>query len=562
MPDSTQRNRRSQPRERSGSGSTTPDSLNGPTGHQNDLTAVQFRTVIQGCVSTSRTFEWLSACLGYKVVQYLNHKSPNVVVMELRTGRWECVGHGPLGVGYPLYHDSPKQAFVYLASYTNRRVVQPELPLPTNDTRMRDASFTQAPLETRVMRVDRGDAIALLKAVGFKAKVEKFTDAELSAKLSKFPKLDLEEPESKQLKTLLDDVLNAAEQEEGIVITDADEEKEAEREESVAKSGSTKTVNKTKNKAAATEVAQETNGVHVHATDRWRLIGPAKVVKVTSELAEKFRDMEKFPRERTLTKSRRDFLKGKIAAGEWRGNTWASVMVDGTTYRLNGRGSATAFCDLFAEGKEDIEAVVTVERYECDTMEQAAALWATFDPKQSARSKGNLLQAYASGSSVLVELPGQIIKLAAAGLGFAMFEKEYRKKTVENQAKLILDHDDFVEWLAKTLDVKKTDAPHVFRMPVVAAMFKTYASEPKAAVEFWEVVRDDSDDPKADPRRQLKNWLQNHSFGAPSGKSELKPANDHEGYVICLSAWNAWRAKDTKWKPEKYVAKTKTPEVS
>lgn len=391
------------------------------------------------------------------------------------------------------------------------------------------------------MRVSRDDATDLLRSVGFKSQLEEMSETELSTKLVKLPDLDLKaRPSSKRLKELLEDVMIAAKQEEGIVVTASGEE----------------------NASVKTEVAdEETVGVSVPTTDRWRLLSPHKVVKVTPELAAKFRDMAKFPRERSLTKSRREFLRNVIDRGEWRGNTWASVKVGEKTYRLNGRGSSTAFCDLFEAGKGDIEAMVTVERYECDSMEDAAALWATFDPKQSARSKGNLLQAYAAGDESLVGLPGQVIKLAAAGLGFASYEKEYRKKTVENQARLILDHSDFVVWLGEMLDVKKSDAPHVFRAPVVAAMFKTYESSKGRATEFWKAVRDDCDDPKTDPKRVLRNWLQTHTFGAPSGKTELKPANDHAGYVVCLEAWNACVSEDGKWKPSKYTAKTTTPKV-
>lgn len=526
------------------------------------LNVVSFCTPIQGSLYAEPSTERLSRCANYKIVEFPDRTSGRFYLLERVDDHWQGIGHGSLGVGYPLYHDTLSAAATFLKQHTDRDV---ELPLPLSEATMGDASFTQAPSETRVMRVDRGDAIALLKAVGFKANVSKFTDAELSAKLSKFPKLDLEEPESKALKTLLEDVLNAAEQEEGIVITDAAEEEEADKEESTAKGG-TKTASKTAAKSKKTKGEPESNGngVHVHKTTRWKELKDPKITKVTPELAKKFRDMASFPRERPLTKSRKEFLAGIITAGEWEGNVWASVEVaeTGETYRLNGNGSSTAFAELFESGKEDIEACVTLKQYACETMTDAAALWGTFDPKQSARSKGHLLQAYASGSDKLVKLPSHVVKLAAAGLGFAKYERDYRSRGVADQATLMLDNDAFVVWLSQTLDVKRQDFKHIFRMPVVAAMAATYAVDEKEATAFWESVRDDSDAPKTDPVRVLRNWLLMHNFGAKSENSEKEIAGDREGYVTCLQAWNAWRKKDAKWKPSKYNAKADTPVVS
>lgn len=507
---------------------------------------------------------WLSTDGEYKVtrVESKFKREPFKYAALRRSGKtYDIIGRDTLGPGYPKYHKTLSLAIESIENVArdkveNRdKIEEPSLQNSEQETKMESAPA----LETKKMKVSRDDAIAVLKAVGIKIDPDKYDNKELANKLRKLPGQELAEVKDKRLNELLDDIMKAVEDDEAVLVKGTTTNEEAEetskpKAKSKAKDDSNEEEDTPKAKASS-------NGVHkIVITKKW-IEDSRETESVTPELAEEFRDMERFPHDRNATKARRDFLKSRILAGEWQGNVWASVDVKDTNtrYRMNGFGSSSTFCDLFDDGYK-LDAVVEVRRYSCKTMRDAADLYATFDPKASARTKANLIQTYAAGSKKLNEVRGPVIKLAAAGLGFFTFERDYRKRGVEQQAELLLDNDAFVVWLSKTLDIKRADAPHVFRMPVVAAMAATYSKSNKEATDFWEAIRDDSDDPKTDPKRILRNWLLTHNFGAKSENTEKDIASDREGYVICLQAWNAWKKGDKTWKP-KYSQKMETPKV-
>jgi hypothetical protein len=281
-----------------------------------------------------------------------------------------------------------------------------------------------------------------------------------------------------------------------------------------------------------------------------------RLMKATPALARKFRDMERFPRDRDLNLRRLEFVKTTMRSGEFRGSEWVSALNrdDGKIYRLNGRHTSTAMCDLFEEGVS-IDANMLVREYACDTLEDMARLWSTFDPAQSARRKPDILRSFAGAEPALSEVSSRTLSLATAGLAFNLWEVESSRKPVVDQAMLLLQNVEFARWFADIVH-DQSSCSHMRRIAVAAAMARTYFKNKAAATEFWLKIRDDCDDPVRSGSRVLYRWLLKHSLGGEKGRGK-ENASSREMFVRCLLGYNAWRkGEDTKLQ---YLPKAKTP---
>lgn len=264
------------------------------------------------------------------------------------------------------------------------------------------------------------------------------------------------------------------------------------------------------------------------------------VTKMTVQLAEKFRDMEPFPNDRPLSANRLAEFKQIMVDGDFRGAEWASVTVGDKTYRVNGKHTSTAACDVFESGQE-LLAHITVRQFEAENMEGAARLYSTFDPRVSSRTKTDVLRAFSSASDLLSGKKSRYLSVITAGLAYAKWGDKYKKHNTNEQAELLVANTEFANWVASYWDGAENQPKHVIRMSVVAAMYLTTEKETyENAMEFWQKIRDDSDGKKSDPARKLYTFLISHKVGAvkaiPADRTD-----DREILWLCLSAWNAWK---------------------
>lgn len=267
-----------------------------------------------------------------------------------------------------------------------------------------------------------------------------------------------------------------------------------------------------------------------------------RLVPVTYELAAKFRDMERFPRDRELKGYLKESIRQAVLNGEFRGSEWASAFCrdTGLEYRINGKHTSHVFCELFESGHV-LECTQLIRRYICDTVEDASRLYATFDSPQSARTKQDIVKAFAVSCPALADLPIKELSLITAGLAYNHWELQaYIKKPVE-QCSLLLQHADFAVWAAGILGERAKNSKHIHRRSVVAAMARTWLKCHAAANDFWPKVRDDCDDPSKSPIRWLYRWLVVHTIGAGNRIPGKQKSGDKEMFVRCLQAWNAWR---------------------
>jgi hypothetical protein len=293
----------------------------------------------------------------------------------------------------------------------------------------------------------------------------------------------------------------------------------------------------------------------------YELVGTPKTEKVTQSLAIRLRDMDPVPHDRPLNPRRVEAYRKMLAAGLFRPVQWATVHCNETqaTYRVNGKHTS----NLFAEYEELPQPVhATIEHYHCDDLDDVARLYATFDSRTQSRTTADINRAFAAVDPELSEIQSRIISLCVTGISYVAYGDAYSGKPAAERAECLLDEQNkiFIRWAEDILGTKSDATQHLWRSPVVAAMYTTFQKSRKASNDFWLAVRDGTGStPKAADRvlhRFLLTKFVNQGSGA-SAKSAKSLCPPREMYVKCLHAWNAWRRDTTT--DLKYHAKAKVP---
>jgi hypothetical protein len=293
----------------------------------------------------------------------------------------------------------------------------------------------------------------------------------------------------------------------------------------------------------------------------YELVGTPKTEKVTQELAIRFRDMDPVPHDRPLNPKRVDAYRKMLAAGLFRPVQWATVHCNETqaTYRVNGKHTS----NLFAEYDELPQQVhATIEHYHCDDIDDVARLYATFDSRTQVRTTNDINRAFAAVDTELSEIPTKIINLCVTGVCYVRHGEAYSSKPAAERAEVLLEDDvkSFISFVHEVLAANNDSTRHLWRSPVVAAMYSSFTKSKKAAREFWLAVRDGTGRTPKSPDRVLNKFLLTRSVinvHVKRGKRSATMCPPREMFVKCIHAWNAWR-RDTIT-DLKYHAQAKIP---
>lgn len=286
--------------------------------------------------------------------------------------------------------------------------------------------------------------------------------------------------------------------------------------------------------------------------------GP-KYLKLTRKLATEFANMTRCPDDREIQDARTQMLKKAVHAGRFRAPDWASAVCleTGIEYRVNGKHTSTMFSSWDGELPK---LMVSVTQFECQTLKEVAELYATYDAKFSTRNSSDIYVVYARSVPELANVHKSTIRLAAAGMGYARWERTTctGHSSNEDRANLLINNPDFVLWL-EALQTKLKDNLFLHRGPVVAAMFKTWERDQEECDAFWNEVKTGSNTDTKSPSRVLQRWLLGVILSR-KGNKDIEQTHDHEMLVKCIHAFNAWkRGESTKLK---YYAAVGTPEVA
>lgn len=292
----------------------------------------------------------------------------------------------------------------------------------------------------------------------------------------------------------------------------------------------------------------------------YELVGTPETKKVTQTLAIKYRDMDPVPQDRDLKPKRIEAYRKMLIAGMFRPAQWASAFCQETqgTYRVNGKHTSTLFAE-YAELPQEV--YVTTEHYHCDTLDDVAKLYATFDSKSQLRTTADINRAFAAVDEDLCELPSRLINLCVSALCFSRWGDK-SDRSAADRAEVLLEDDckKFILWCHAIVGSKNESTRHLWRTPVVAAMASCFFKCKRDAQEFWLAVRDGTGVTPKTPDRVLNRFLLSRGVAPNAGPSHRRSqatATTREMYVRCIHGWNAWRRDTTT--DLKYHAQAKIP---
>lgn len=276
----------------------------------------------------------------------------------------------------------------------------------------------------------------------------------------------------------------------------------------------------------------------------WKLTGHPKTQKVTKAIAKQFADMEAAPGDRPLSERRLQVYEKIAKAGGFRPVSWAAATCKqtGGQYRVNGKHTATLFSGL--EPLPELYAVV--EFYECDTLEEVADLYSTYDSKTMTRTVSDINRSFARCVSALSDVPDRTVNTVVSAVAYSVHLDGYRRDLQPaERAEGILENYDFALWVHEMFGQAggQNGNRHLLRVAVVAAMFGSYRKNKADAQKFWTEVRDETaPTPQEASRKLAKFLLLNHSSNSRKDQGTLRyRVSDREFFVKCIHAWNAWR---------------------
>lgn len=289
----------------------------------------------------------------------------------------------------------------------------------------------------------------------------------------------------------------------------------------------------------------------------YQLVGTPKTVLATPKLAKRFAEMTPAPHDRVVRDKRIAVYQKMWEQGQFRPVTWAEAYCaeTGETYRVNGKHTSLM---LHRSEKWPADFFVTVEQYNCDSLEDIGRLYATFDSKLASRTTHDINRAFAATVPEFADISDKVIGLAVHGICYYSKTDGYSTTPAPERAEEMLSNKPFVLWLNDILG-KTPKVARLTRGAVVAAMFGSYMKNQSQATEFWTAVRDETGTKPNMPDRRLSTFLREKSvsFGAGARMPASMKVSAREVFVKAIHAWNAWRKNETT--DLKYHAACKIP---
>ncbi len=291
----------------------------------------------------------------------------------------------------------------------------------------------------------------------------------------------------------------------------------------------------------------------------WKLKNAPRTLKATPKLAKTYDEMDAAPHDRPLSERRLMIYERIARQGGFRPVSWASAYCTetGGTYRVNGKHTSK----LLTTMKDAPDLYVVIEEYTCDTLEDVARLYATYDSKVSSRTANDIYRSFAAVVPEIRDLPHKHVALAIGAIAMAdgagtrgdgkkaQVRRSGESDTAVDRAEKLLDHIPFAVWLSgiygggTPVDDRdhRKGSKHLMRQPVAAAMFGGFNKSIAAATDFWTAVRDGSHPSREDATRKLERYLLTSGLETSGMTRHTRPVPTREMYVKCLHAWNAWR---------------------
>lgn len=282
-----------------------------------------------------------------------------------------------------------------------------------------------------------------------------------------------------------------------------------------------------------------------------------KLHRANHSLITEFSTMTMAKMDRPLSPTRMAHLRRIVKEGNFLSAVWACVTckADGKTYRINGKHTSTLFSQMNGEMPKDIE--IVVERFQCDTLEEVAHLYSSYDNKDSTRNQSAITRIWAATCPELEGVDARVLSCIVTSLSISESGTKVHGLTAEDRAKKMVQYKDFALFVSQLISGQNLESKHLLRGPVISAMFLTWKKDHDASAKFWKLVKRGEGAPGSTVRK-LERYLltTNVNWGSGARHPEKKPAAPREMLVKCLHAWNAWRTNsstDMKYFPNSAI---------
>lgn len=265
-------------------------------------------------------------------------------------------------------------------------------------------------------------------------------------------------------------------------------------------------------------------------------------------------DVTPFVADRQLSKGHVAYLASEMKQGRFlpEMTTIAICKLNGSTFRLNGQHTANAVLQVVAEKEDFALPGVTLVTYTVDSEEDMRQIYARID-RGAARTNIQVAHSILVGTKAFAEVPTRVLGLLPTGLALWQFEDNGDRKVYVGETAAEDVQGEFLEVsrlianFMEPLSPRKGQHDHMFRGPVVAALYATFSLDPVDAAKFWQAVAtgvgfESETEPAARLRQMLQNMQVHGGHVASVGSGKKKPTIGHEPmYRACVHAWNKFR---------------------
>ncbi len=211
---------------------------------------------------------------------------------------------------------------------------------------------------------------------------------------------------------------------------------------------------------------------------------------------------------------------------------WAVAVLDGKTYRVNGGHSSLMLEELNGDFPGGMVAIV--DTFECDSRADIADLFRQFDPKASARSKLQEVNAAKAVYAALSDVSPTNVNRAADGV--ARYQRYIlgQRLNDDDKIRLVHEHTKFILFADEFMQV-----PFMVKIGARVALFETHRQSPSLAWKFWTEVKDESNSKPGSGSRKLTAFLR--KVHKPQSPKENLLGSLECVYAKCIHAANQFK---------------------
>lgn len=262
-------------------------------------------------------------------------------------------------------------------------------------------------------------------------------------------------------------------------------------------------------------------------------------------------EVQPFVADRLLSKSHVAKLVSEMKEGHFLPEitTIMVAKIGATTYRLNGQHTATAVLEVAKENEQFVLSGVSLLTFTVKDEDELRLLYARID-RGAMRNNNDVVISLLSGTVEFNEVSRRVLKLLPLGLAYARFEDLNQRKLYagENASRDALGDylklSQMIGAFMNELNYREIHHGHMFRGPVVAAMYATFSVDQEDAKRFWHAVATGVGfESKNEPASRLRQLLKDAKISGGVYQQSLKRTLGAEDlYRSCLYSWNGFRA--------------------